>query len=249
MMSGNAIARVLYRLTCTQTHPLSTQSKLFLDANHRCHWLGVGELAVAWPSVCVLSLFYCMVQAHKQVPKHPGEMSNRPEVRTQTTIMLWEGDRKSNEWVRDRTKGGMEGEGETREEVKCNRGFIVCGSLGRDRSERRRERQQNEGRSRGGGGRQWEQCVGKGQSVKQPCSVSLNTGASPPNKQHNNQTNAAQETANTLEIKQLWHKIKHSAIRSTFHAQVTLRLHTKHTQACVPGKALDIWSWTAIWWN
>lgn len=88
----------------------------------------------------------------------------------------------------------MEGKRETREEVKCNRGFIVCGSLGRDRSERRRERQQNEGRSREGG-RQWEQCVGKGLNVKQPCSVSLNTGASLPNKQHCNQTNAAQEMA------------------------------------------------------
>lgn len=122
----------------------------------------------------------------------------------------------------------MEGERETREEVKCNRGFIVCGSLGRERSERRRERQQNEGRRRGGG-RQWEQCVGRGQNVKQPCSVSLKTGASLPNKQHYNQTNAAQETANTLEIKQLRQKIKHSPIRSTFHTQVAHRLHTQNT--------------------
>lgn len=34
----------------------------------------------------------------------------------------------------------MEGERETCEEVKCNRGFIVCGSLGRERVERRREK-------------------------------------------------------------------------------------------------------------
>lgn len=123
-MSGNAIARVLYRLTCTQTHPLSTQSKLFLDANHRCHWLGVGELAVAWPSVCVLSLFYCMVQAHKQVPKHPGEMSNRPEVRTQTTVMLWEGDRKSNEWVRDRTREGWREKGKHVRRLNVTEGLL-----------------------------------------------------------------------------------------------------------------------------
>lgn len=34
-------------------------------------------------------------------------------------------------------EGGTEGERETREEIKCNRGFIVCGSTGRERSERR----------------------------------------------------------------------------------------------------------------
>lgn len=60
----------------------------------------------------------------------------------------------------------MEGERETREEVKCNRGFIVCGSLGRERSERRRERQQDEGEETGEGGRQWEQCVGRDQDVR-----------------------------------------------------------------------------------
>lgn len=134
-------------------------------------------------------------------------------------------------------EGGIEGERETREEVNCNRGFIVCGSLGRERSERRRERQQNEGRRRGGG-RQWEQCVGRGQNVRQPCSVSLQTGASLPNKLHYNQTNAAQETASTLQIKQRWHQIKHSTIRrSTFHTQVAHRLHTPSAHK------LDVWSW------
>lgn len=33
------------------------------------------------------------------------------------------------------------------------------------------------------------------------------------NKQHDNQTNAAQETASTVGIKQPWHMIKHSAAR------------------------------------
>lgn len=43
-------------------------------------------------------------------------------------------------------KGGNERERETREEVKCNRGFIVCGSLGRELGERRREREEQGGR-------------------------------------------------------------------------------------------------------
>lgn len=43
-----------------------------------------------------------------------------------------------------------------------------------------------------------------------------------------NKTNADQEKASKLEIKQLWHRIKHCAIRtSTLHTKVTHRLHTK----------------------
>lgn len=48
-----------------------------------------------------------------------------------------------------------------------------------------------------------------------------------------NQTNAAQETASTLEIKQLWYRIKHCAIRaSNFHTQVAHRLCSKHKTLC-----------------
>lgn len=87
----------------------------------------------------------------------------------------------------------MEGERETREEVKCNRGFIVCGSSGRERSERRREREETRRR----------------ETVGTACwPADLQTEASLPN----NQTNAAQKTASTLETKLLWHKIKHSKL-------------------------------------
>lgn len=60
-----------------------------------------------------------------------------------------------------------------------------------------------------------------GNNVRQPCSVSLQTSASPPNKQLYNQNNAAQETTSTLEIIQLWHKIKHSATRRSKMEQRT----------------------------
>lgn len=73
-------------------------------------------------------------------------------------------------------EGGTEGERETREEVKCNRGFIVCGSLGRERSERRREKAAERGEETREEGDSGNQCVGRGHSVKQPCSVSLQTG-------------------------------------------------------------------------
>lgn len=42
----------------------------------------------------------------------------------------------------------MEGERETREEVKRNRGFIVCGSLGREQSERKASERGEETRRR-----------------------------------------------------------------------------------------------------
>lgn len=79
------------------------------------------------------------------------------------------------------------------------------------------KREQDEGRRRGRG-RQREQSLGRGQSC-------LQTGVSPPNKQSDNQTNAAQETASTREIKQPRRKIKCSAIRrSTLHTQVNTRV-------------------------
>lgn len=55
------------------------------------------------------------------------------------------------------------------------------------------EREQDEG----WGGRQWEQRVGRSQSVRQTCSVSLQNTASLPNKQHDNLTNAAQWKSNS----------------------------------------------------
>lgn len=150
-----------------------------------------------------------MGQAHKQGPEHPREMSNRPEDRTQTATMLWEGESKSNKWVRDRTREGWREKGKHVRRLNVTEGLLFAVLWGGNRAS---ERHQNEGRRRGGG-RQWEQCVGRGQNVRQPCSVRLQTGASLPNKQHYNQTNAAQQTASTLEIIQLWHKIKHSATR------------------------------------
>lgn len=47
------------------------------------------------------------------------------------------------------------------------------------------------------------------------------------NKQDCNPTNAAQEKASTVDVKQLWQEIKYCAImRSTFHTWVTHRLQT-----------------------
>lgn len=73
----------------------------------------------------------------------------------------------------------MEGERETREEVKCNRGFIVCSPFG----EGAEQAGGKGGRTRGGDekeGEQWEQCVGTGQNVRQPRSVRLqNPGGLP----------------------------------------------------------------------
>lgn len=84
--------------------------------------------------------------------------------------------------------------------------------------------------SRTRGGDEEEGDSGNSALAEARTSGSLQTGASLPNRQHYNQTNAAQETASTLGIKQLWHKIKHSAIRrSTLHTQVARRLRSKHT--------------------
>lgn len=84
--------------------------------------------------------------------------------------------------------------------------------------------------SRARGGDEEEGDGGNSALAAAGTSGSLQAGASLPNKQHCNQTNAAQETASTLGIRQLWHKIKHSAIRrSTLHTRVARRLHTKHT--------------------
>lgn len=56
--------------------------------------------------------------------------------------------------------------------VRCNRGFIVCGSFGRERRERRRERQRSEGRRR----RRAEGRRQREHNVRQPCSASLPAG-------------------------------------------------------------------------
>lgn len=66
----------------------------------------------------------------------------------------------------------MEGERETREEVKCNRGFIVCGSVGRER----RERGGNGSSTRGG---DKEEAESGNSALALTCSVSLQTGAFP----------------------------------------------------------------------
>lgn len=59
-----------------------------------------------------------------------------------------------------------------------------------------------------------------------PTQSACRSGASLPNKQHYNQTNAAPETASALEIIKQWHKIKHSATRrSDFRTQVTQNKH------------------------
>lgn len=85
-------------------------------------------------------MFYCTIQAHKQVSKHPRDTSNRPEDENPNSFNVV---RRREQQVSERQS---EGERETREEAKCNRGFIVCGSLGRERIEGRRGREQDEGR-------------------------------------------------------------------------------------------------------
>lgn len=144
--------------------------------------------------------------------------------------------------MRDRLREGWREKRETREEVKCNRGFIVCGSLGR---ERRREKGAGRGEETGR-----RETVGTARWQRPQRQADLQTEASRPNKQRYNQTNAAQETASALETKLRWHKIKRSAIRRLS----ALRSHTDctqntHTQACEPGSESDIWSWRAVTQN
>lgn len=63
-----------------------------------------------------------------------------------------------------------------------------------------------------------------------PAQSACRPGASPPNKEHYNQTNAAKERASTLEIKLQRHKIKSSVVRrSTFHMLID---NTQNTQKC-----------------
>lgn len=91
--------------------------------------------------------------------------------------------------------------------VRCNRGFIVCGSSGREPSERRRERRRSEGRRRRRGGNGGNITSG---GLAQPASQPA-CGASPPNERRRrcNQRNAAREATSELEIIQLRRKIKH----------------------------------------
>lgn len=101
--------------------------------------------------------------------------------------------------------------------LNVTEGLLFVVLWGGNESSEGGKREQDEGRRRGRG-RQREQSLGRGQSCMQ-------TGVSPPNKQQDNETNAAQETASTREIKQLWHKIKCSARRrSTLHTQVNTRV-------------------------
>lgn len=188
-MSANATARVLYKLTRTQTHPLSTQSKPLWDTNHRCHWLRAAESV----KVCVC---LCSTVRSKPANKSPKKKNTRgmwvtdPRQEPKQPEMLWAARGKKKQQVSERQK--VEGERETCEEVKCNRGFIVCGSLGRERRQRRR---------------------GEREETKQESLLSKQAAGIMKLMLLRRQTEQ--------EIKQLWREIKRRpARRSTLHAQV-----------------------------
>lgn len=88
------------------------------------------------------------------------------------------------------------------------------------------EREQDEGR---GGDEEEEEgdsgnsALAEARASGRPAQSACTRGPPLPNEQHDNQTNAAQETASTEEIKQLWHKIKQSN-------QVIHRQHTKQAR-------------------
>lgn len=75
---------------------------------------------------------------------------------------------------------------------------------------------------RGGEGDSGNSALAEAKASGRPAQSACRIRPPLPNKQHDNLTNAAQETASAVEIKQLWHKIKQAS-----KEQVIYRQHTK----------------------
>lgn len=98
-------------------------------------------------------------------------MSNRPKTEPKQ-LQCYERERGKQQVSKRQKQGGIAGERETREEVKCNRGFIVCGSWGGNELSEGGEREQDEGRETVGTAR-WQKPQRQAELLSQPAEYGL----------------------------------------------------------------------------